>query len=770
MASLLLPNSRFLHLPKCAGTWITEAIANCGIDYEMIYDNSAHAGYNIVPRPDLPSIVCVREPISWYRSYWSFKMGRGWDEHNAFDRKFHSDEFPEFIEKIIQSKRARYTEYLHEFTGENTIAFAYEDLRNGIVRSLKECGEVFNEGPFYNRPISNPSNYEFVTKAVYEPGQVERLYELESYAVKYHSELVNSIQRNRESPPAKKYWEPLHPFPEWIGMVISAHNRPDLITMAIESCLGQTVKPLKIVVSDNSDNDDTEELVKQKYGNHPLVDYIRVTRMPNTEVHPPAFTRNEGYRYLFKNLDYQGKKLFYVSSVDDDDYIPPNYLEELLKVMQSDLRLGVVYPHMIDFGERKQDCKPPYGVEYDGDRLGNANYIHSGSLIRVDCLKQIGMTPHTKKGVYEDWSMFRRIRSFGWEMKLADVEYFHRAHPPSVQGGESKAKSIKLHNMDQSFEFLTIAIPFSGKTYCLDRLLDSLKNQDYPLEKVNFLFLDNSRNPNFGKKLKRWLVDSGSNDFRYMKHEVSPVFFDDDNQRRIGSIDVNDHVAGIWNRISQQVTTDLIWCLEDDVIPPKNCLRKIISKFRYDIDAICVPYPGRYGNWNVWEYHKWDTGPAIYEYETRLTRGLRQVGGCGFGCVVLRTKFMRDWPLQSISRGLRWYDPLFWLYMYRRHANVYCDWTQVADHVCFEEEYGPKTLNKNLLVNPRFERVSYSRYNPENNYSKFDPSIFGFKKKKSKQNSKIIVNKDVLKRTGKMITIEDEDVFFQKENSKIRVL
>ena len=55
---------------------------------------------------------------------------------------------------------------------------------------------------------------------------------------------------------------------------IPTHNRPELLPLAIESCLEQTI-PVRIIVSDNSDTDETEDLMAARRVGHSRIDYLR---------------------------------------------------------------------------------------------------------------------------------------------------------------------------------------------------------------------------------------------------------------------------------------------------------------------------------------------------------------------------------------------------------------------------------------------------------------------------------------------------------------
>jgi glycosyltransferase involved in cell wall biosynthesis len=111
-----------------------------------------------------------------------------------------------------------------------------------------------------------------------------------------------------------------------ISIYLLCHNRPDFTRQAILSVLAQTSRSFTLTVSDNSSNDDVENMVKSEF---PGVNYIRRTPMLLSSEH---FIRcideiNEEYFCLFH----------------DDDVMSPDFVEsmqECLSIYQSAIAIG----------------------------------------------------------------------------------------------------------------------------------------------------------------------------------------------------------------------------------------------------------------------------------------------------------------------------------------------------------------------------------------------------------------------------------------------
>ncbi len=119
------------------------------------------------------------------------------------------------------------------------------------------------------------------------------------------------------------------------SIIIPVNNRPDFISTAIESVLNQTVKEIEIIVVVNGGpQDPTNQEVKkymvggEKYDpNKPEVRLI------------PIDINNIG---LCLNLGIQKSGAAYYIQLDSDDRLKPAAVEKILKMFDSDPRIGIV--------------------------------------------------------------------------------------------------------------------------------------------------------------------------------------------------------------------------------------------------------------------------------------------------------------------------------------------------------------------------------------------------------------------------------------------
>lgn len=104
------------------------------------------------------------------------------------------------------------------------------------------------------------------------------------------------------------------------------------------------------------------------------------------------------------------------------------------------------------------------------------------------------------------------------------------------------------------------------KEYCLDEYAEAVKNLDYPC--CDILLIDNSKTNDYFKKLKE----------KNLSVEKSKWFE--------GAM---DRIVTSRNMLRQKVIDknyDYLFSLEQDVIPPKNILRKLVSQNKKIISAV----------------------------------------------------------------------------------------------------------------------------------------------------------------------------------------
>lgn len=137
-----------------------------------------------------------------------------------------------------------------------------------------------------------------------------------------------------------------------VSICVPTYNRPNLISELLDSILAQTYDNYEIIITDNSDNLKTKELIESKYQNEKI-----------------KYFKNE------QNLGMGGntlKALSYVSgeyltfTPDDDVWIDKDKLKKQISFLNEHSDIDIVFSNAIS-------------IDYDGKELSEFSSIYSGS-------------------------------------------------------------------------------------------------------------------------------------------------------------------------------------------------------------------------------------------------------------------------------------------------------------------------------------------------------------------------------------------------------
>lgn len=183
-----------------------------------------------------------------------------------------------------------------------------------------------------------------------------------------------------------------------VSVIITTHNRCDLIKESITSVLGQTCQDFELLIVDDASTDNTAEAVSKF--NDPRIRYIR-----HEENQGAAVARNTGIR----NAQYDC-----IAFLDDDDEWLPEKLALQLEVLdRSGADVGCVYTgHEIivrSTGELIATTIPTerghiYKKMLEQNRIGTTSIV----LIPKKCFDDVGLFDESLP-YYEDYEMFLRI-------------------------------------------------------------------------------------------------------------------------------------------------------------------------------------------------------------------------------------------------------------------------------------------------------------------------------------------------------------------------
>lgn len=114
-----------------------------------------------------------------------------------------------------------------------------------------------------------------------------------------------------------------------VSICLPTYNRPDLFVRCIEACLAQTHAGIEIVIGDDSSDARTAQLIAERYGDDPRIDYRR---------NMPALGQARNVASLFERA--RGDKILLMH---DDDYLLPDGIARLLAPWQQHPDLEVAF-------------------------------------------------------------------------------------------------------------------------------------------------------------------------------------------------------------------------------------------------------------------------------------------------------------------------------------------------------------------------------------------------------------------------------------------
>lgn len=160
---LILRNCRMLCTPKAGSRWLTNAVRNAAEHAEPFGEGVKchHGGLGKGPI-SLPAIAFVRHPLTWYPSYWNYRVRTGWQPNHDID-ECASDDFQSFIAAVVEKFPGWLTVYLQNWIGtaERPADFVgrYENLQDDIQRGLDFYSEPFDKDRLLSTPIANKGDY-----------------------------------------------------------------------------------------------------------------------------------------------------------------------------------------------------------------------------------------------------------------------------------------------------------------------------------------------------------------------------------------------------------------------------------------------------------------------------------------------------------------------------------------------------------------------------------------------------------------------------------
>lgn len=434
-----------------------------------------------------------------------------------------------------------------------------------------------------------------------------------------------------------------------VAVVIPCHNYGRFLSSALESVLAQEAPAAEILVVDDASTDNTADIAALFADRG--VKYLRVEHRSAHAARGAGFAATTAPWLCF---------------LDADDELPSDYLSAAQRQFADGV--AIVYTDVQNFGDRTDR------VEFTAHEITVQNYIHAGSVVRRIALESCrAFERPLPECVAEDWWTWRQVLRDGWKAAKSPAMYRYRRH------GESRTANWQrwthFERAGIALDEITISVPFSGRRQWWPRMREWLEQQTWPRSQTRLLFIDSSGDAEFGWTLKTWLAESEDwRSVQYVRHDQATGLADANRHAHDVYRAVQREMPRLYNPLRHLVGTPWLLNLEDDIKAPLDAAERLLRSFTDQVASVSGVYRSRYQD----AFVAWPVGKGPPISFTAAGIGVQQVGGNGFGCVMLRTSVLRDSVLHH--GGLRGdFDPNFYAELSPAWLAL-LDWSVRCDH------------------------------------------------------------------------------------------
>jgi hypothetical protein len=192
-----LPHSIYIHLMKTGGWTVRTVLARAGLHLGEIGREHDPACLLQVREDISPfAFVFIRHPLTWYRSYWAFRMQTewststgqqitGWQTYGSIlDHECRSNDFEKWICNILDYMPEGFLSRVYRiYTERVNFVGRVEYFNNDLSQALTLAGEEFSLLDFKNIPKCNVTDAKYVASARMSQHLAEKVMIAESYIV-----------------------------------------------------------------------------------------------------------------------------------------------------------------------------------------------------------------------------------------------------------------------------------------------------------------------------------------------------------------------------------------------------------------------------------------------------------------------------------------------------------------------------------------------------------------------------------------------------------
>ena len=229
------------------------------------------------------------------------------------------------------------------------------------------------------------------------------------------------VANEKEEKPVKLEYRPL------ISVLIPVYNvKGEFLKECIESVLTQSYRNFEIcIVDDASDNEETLGILKEYEKNKK----IRIKHR-----------KENGHISRVSNDALDMAKGEFVALLDNDDLLAKNALYEVVKVLNENKKLDLIYSDEDKIGLDGKRCYPHFKPDYSPDTIFSLNYICHLTVIRTTLAKRVNGFTVGLEGAQDHDLILKVLEKTNRVCHVPKILYHWRMIPGST--------SLKLGNKD----------------------------------------------------------------------------------------------------------------------------------------------------------------------------------------------------------------------------------------------------------------------------------------------------------------------------------
>jgi len=282
----------------------------------------------------------------------------------------------------------------------------------------------------------------------------------------------------------------------------------------------------------------------------------------------------------------------------------------------------------------------------------------------------------------------------------ARPSWFYRVHGGGISSGERLPHNEERALVMQDACHLAVLTPFAGREWALNRYIRSLERIGWAEDRLHGVFIDNSGDEGFGKRLRAKLINAcaGWRSVRFVR-DMAQATPDHSNAQVGASAELrmaHNDLGAVFSRLYAQEGArllgslpDLVLTLEDDVeLVGEAVVPMLLRHLDPDVMAVSGVVRSRF------ERQGRSPAPIVYQVDSEApyrqhllherVDGAQDVGGTGVGCLLSRAEaWERHMPLRSSVNGdgrHQWHDVAWAADIRRAGYRWVVDWTVRTKH------------------------------------------------------------------------------------------